>query len=129
MSIELFYTKIFAGVASHAFMFELLNLPVDALSDDRLAGAAYAGRWFEIEQASYDEMLEILPPLFMRPGMFALGELKAGTVGSLFFEIDIDGHRRWFHGYCDLSDRSAPDALRAAILFRETGDAGFMNRA
>lgn len=110
-------------------MLELMNLPVDAAPQDRISGAAYAGRWFEIQQQSYDEMFEILPPLFMRPGMFASGELKAGNVGSCFFEITIRGRNRWFHGYCDFSDQAAPDAMRAAILFWDTGDTTGMSRA
>jgi hypothetical protein len=129
MPIDPTYLKIFAGVASQSFMFELLNLPIDAAPQDRISGAAFAGRWFEIGQASFDEMYEILPPLFMRPGMFAFRELKAGNVGSAFFEIAIHGRRRWFHGYCDFSDQASPDAMRTAILFWETGDATGMGRA
>lgn len=128
MSVNPFYLKVFAGVASNAFMFELLNLPIDASPEDRYSGAAYTGRWFEIQQQSYREMLDFLPPLFVRDGMFALSELKAGNVGSIFFEIIIAGRTRWFHGYCDVADKAAPDALRAAILFRETGDASNMTR-
>lgn len=129
MTIDPTYLKIFAGVATHAFMYELLNMAVDAAPEDRINGACYAGRWFEIEQRAYDEMFEMLPPLFMRPGMFALRELKAGNVGSGFFEISIDGRKRWFHGYCDFSDHEAPDAMRAAILFWETGDVSTLSRA
>lgn len=129
MAIDPTYLKIFQGVASHAFMHELLNLPVDASPEDRLSGACYAGRWFEIEQRSHDEMFEILPPLFMRPGMFAFRELKAGNVGFAFFEIKIEDRMRWFVGFCDFSDHNAPDAMRAAILFWETGDTTGMSRA
>ncbi len=129
MPIDPTYIKIYACVASHAFMLELMNLPIDAAPQDRISGAAYAGRWFEIQQQSYDEMFEILPPLFMRPGMFAFRELKAGSVGSAFFEITIHGRKRWFHGYCDFSDHAAPDAMQAAILFWETGNTTTMTRA
>lgn len=128
MAIDPTYLKIFQGVASHAFMHELLNLPVDATPEERMSGACYAGRWFEIEQRSHDEMFEILPPLFMRPGMFAFRELKAGNVGSAFFEIKIADRKRWFHGCCDFSDHGAPDAMRAAILLWETGDTSAMSR-
>src|SRR3546814_16016706 len=65
-------------------------------------------------------MLGVLPPLFMRAGMFALSELKAGFVGSVFFDIDIiDGRRRWFTGYCNLGDRSSPPAMRTALIPHE----------
>lgn len=128
MPVDPTYLKVFADVASNAFMFELLNLPIDASPEDRHSGAAYAGRWFEIQQQSYHEMLEILPPLFMRNGMFAPSERKAGNVASTFFEITIAAQKRWFHAYCDLSDKAAPDAMRAAILFWETGDASNMTR-
>ncbi|PJG47234.1 hypothetical protein CAF53_02495 [Sphingobium sp. LB126] len=123
MRIDPTYLKIFAGVASHSFMYELLNLRVDGAPQDLASGAAYAGRWFEILQHSYSTMFDVLPPLLARPDIFALSELKAGNVGSVFFEITIHARRRWFHGYCDLSDRAAPDAMRAAINFWETGDA------
>jgi hypothetical protein len=129
MPIDPIYQKVFAGVASHACMFELLNLPVDATREDRMTGACYAGRWFEIEQRSYDEMFELLPPLFMRPGMFAFSEMKAGRVGSAFFENEIAGRKRWFHGYCDLGDPVALDRMRAAILLWETGGTTNMSRA
>ena len=129
MTIDPVYHKIFADVASHSFMFELLTLPPDGTPEDRATGACYAGCWFEIGQRSYEEMFELLPPLFMRPGMFAFRELKAGNVGSAFFEIMIAGRKRWFHGYCDFSDPDAPDAMRAAIRLWETGDTTGMSRA
>jgi len=128
MRIDPTFTKIFAGIASHEFMFELLNLPPDCSEQDRMSGQGYAGQWFEIHEASFETMLEVLPPIFMRSGMFAMSELKAGTVGSVFFEIAIAGRKRWFHGYCDLSDRAAPDAMRAAIILWETGDTTGMTR-
>jgi hypothetical protein len=65
-------------------------------------------------------MFDILPPLFMRTGIFGMSEFKAGNVTSVFFEITIRGRRRWFHGYCDLSDRQSPDRMRAAIHAFET---------
>jgi len=129
MPIDPFYHKVFADVASHTEMFELLNIPVDASLEDRMTGACYAGRWFEIEQRAYDEMFEVLPPLFIGRAMFALSEMKAGSVGSVFFEIEVAGRKRWFHGYCDLGDPGAPDRMRAAILLRETGDTSHMSRS
>lgn len=128
MPIDPTFAKIFAGIASHEFMFELLNIRPDCPEHERSSGQGYAGQWFEILQPSYETMLEVLPPIFMGSGMFAMSELKAGTVGSVFFEIVIAGRRRWFHGYCDLSDRAAPDAMRAAIILWETGDTTGMTR-
>jgi hypothetical protein len=129
MPIEPVFTKIFGGVASREEMFALLNEPVDAPLADRFSGQAYAGRWFETDADCYREMLEVLPPLRMNADMFVLSEFKAGTVASAFLEIMIGGEKRWFHGYCDTSDRRSPETLRAAILLWETGDTGGMTRA
>jgi hypothetical protein len=49
-------------------------------------------------------MLEILPPLWMRKGMFAMRGRLTGLITSIFFSLTIDGRSRWFHGYCNLSD-------------------------
>ena len=114
------FTKIFDGVATRKQMFELFNRIPDCPFEDRISGKTYENTWFEVDREGYDTMLEVLPPIFMRAGMFALSELKAGFVGSVFFEIDsIDGRRRWFTGYCNLGDRSSPDAMRAAIIAYE----------
>ncbi|MGX5851076.1 DUF1419 domain-containing protein [Mesorhizobium sp. PL10] len=40
----------------------------------------------------------------------------------------VRGRERWFHGFCDLSDRHSPDAMRAAIVAHETGAADSMTR-
>lgn len=65
-------------------------------------------------------MFEILPPLFCRGNHFAMREFIAGKVTSVFFALLIDGRARWFHGYCDLSDRRSIDWMRAAIIERES---------
>jgi len=129
MAIIPMFQKVCGHVATHSEMFELLNLPGEGTIEDIVSGQCYAGQWFEIERDSYEIMFEVLPPLFMRADMFAMSELKAGFVGSVFLEIVIQGRKRWFHGYCDLSDRRSPDVLRAAIIFRETGDTTGMTRA
>lgn len=113
------FTKIFEGVATRKQMFELFNRIPDCPFEDRISGRAYENTWFELDREGYETMLEVLPPLFMRAGMFALSELKAGFVGSVFFDIMIDGRSRWFTGYCNLGDRSSPDAMRAAIIEHE----------
>ncbi|WP_348629863.1 DUF1419 domain-containing protein [Mesorhizobium sp. M7A.F.Ca.US.010.02.1.1] len=39
------------------------------------------------------------------------------------------GRERWFHGFCDLTDRQSPDKMRAAIIAHETGASDSMTRA
>ena len=73
---------------------------------DPLSGTPYAGEWFEINRVEYHFMLDLLPPLFMRTGMFGMSEYKAGNVTSVFFAIRIRGRERWFHGFCDLTDQA-----------------------
>lgn len=121
------FHKIFAGIATRAEMFELFQVPVRS-PEDHLTGGHYAGRWFEIRQAEYEEMLNLMPPLFQRSGLFAMCELMAGNVASVFFQILIQDRDRWFHGYCDLSDRHAPEAMRAAIRLWETSDTSGISR-
>lgn len=128
MPIVPMFHKVCGHVAAHSEMFELLNLPPDRTIGDIASGECYAGQWFEVERHSYETMLEVLPPLFMRHDMFAMSEVRAGFVGSVFLEIVIDKRKRWFHGYCDLSDRQSPGALRSAIIFHETGDTSGMTR-
>jgi hypothetical protein len=60
--------------------------------------------------------------------MFGMSEYKAGNVTSVFFAIRIRGRERFFHGFCDLSDKRSPDAMRAAIIARETGAVDSMTR-
>src|SRR5260370_13644390 len=113
--------KIFEGVASRREMYRMFNrhrgAPAVADGD---AGDLFAGEWFEVAERDYEYMLDILPPLFMRGDMFALSEYMTGSVTSVFFALSIDGHIRWFHGYCDLSDRGSPDRMKAAIIDRQT---------
>lgn len=120
--------KILEGVATQRQMYDQFSVRPDGPEEDLGSGKAYAGRWFEIGQRSYEMMLELLPPLFMRDGMFAMSEFRAGSVTSVFFAISILGRTRWFHGYCDLADRRSPDTMRAAILAHETRAAGRMTR-
>lgn len=98
--------KVFEGVATRHEMHRLFNRH---RGDPAMAEAEgqhlFAGEWFEINEREHDYMFEILPPLFMRTDMFAMREFMTGSVTSIFFTLAIDGKRRWFHGYCDLSDR------------------------
>lgn len=118
---HLTFTKVFDGVATREQMYALFNgAPHGARPDNFHSATAIVGQWFEIMEAEYEYMFELLPPRFMRSGMFAMSELKAGTVGSVFYELTLEGRKRWFHGYCDLADRNSPEAMRSAISAHET---------
>ena len=121
--------KIFEGVASRCEMHHMFHrhrgAPAVADGD---AGDLFAGKWFEVAEPDYEYMLDILPPLFMHGDMFALSEYMTGSVTSVFFALSIDGCTRWFHGYCDLSDRGSPDRMKAAIIDRETRPVRAMTR-
>ena len=71
---------------------------------ERDATALYAGEWFEIGKREHDYMLNILPPLWMRPGNFAMREFLTGSVTSVLFAFSIGQTFRYFHGYSDLAD-------------------------
>ena len=115
------FRKVFDGVATREQMFRLFNRHKDTPGIDPISGTPYAGEYFEIAAEQYHFMLALLPLLFQRTGMFGMSEYKAGYVTSVFFAIRIRGRERWFHGFCDLSDKRSPDAMRAAIIAHETG--------
>lgn len=121
--------KIFEGVATRPEMYRMFNRhrddPAYAEGD---AGHLFAGEWFEIAEPEHDYMLEILPPLWMRPNMFAMREFMTGNVTSIFFSLWIDGRQRFFHGYCDLSDRGSPERMKQTIVERESRPAKAMTR-
>lgn len=112
--------KVFEGVATRHEMYRMFNRhrgnPATAEGEAR---HLFAGEWFEIAEPEHDYMLEILPPLWIRADMFAMREFMTGSVTSVFFSLWIDGRKRFFHGYCDLSDRSAPERMKQAIVERE----------
>lgn len=121
--------KIFEGVATRPQMFRLFdrhNQRPDRWQID--AAPLYRGEWFEIDEALYDYMLDILPPLWMRGPIFALREFLTGSVTSIFFALRIDGRIRYFHGYCDLSDPASVETMRLAIFERETQPVRAMTR-
>jgi len=60
--------------------------------------------------------------------MFALREFLTESVTSIFFTLSIDGQLRYFHGYCDLSDKGSPDRMKSAIVERETRPVRAMSR-
>ncbi len=113
--------KVFQGVAKRADMFRMFDR--HAKRPDRLVGdqsATYAGEWFEIDEASYTYMLDIFPPLWMRGPIFAMREFMTGSVTSVFYAMRIDNAVRYFHAYCNLSDPNPVEAIRSAIVDRET---------
>lgn len=123
------FRKVHESIATRKQMFALFNHHDDAPFDqDRLDGSIYAGEWFEITEEDYTNMLGVLPPLFMRVGMFGMSEFKAGFVTSVFLAIRIHTRQRWFHGFCNLSDKRSPEAMRAAIIAYETGSIDSMTR-
>ncbi len=122
--------KVYQGVADRRQMFRMFDR--HAQRPDRCeaeSGALYRGEWFEIGEAEHDYMLDILSPLWMRAGMFAMREFMTGDVTSVFFALSIDGCKRFFHAYCDLADRGSPERTRAAIVERESRPVRAMSRA
>ncbi|SOC48099.1 uncharacterized protein DUF1419 [Rhizobium subbaraonis] len=121
--------KVFQGVAKRAEMFRMFDR--HAKRPDRFDGhqsGTFAGEWFEIDETSYTYMRDILPPLWMRGPIFAMREFMTGSVTSVFYAIQIDDTVRYFHTYCDLSDPNSVEAMRSAILDRETRPLRAMSR-
>jgi len=121
--------KVYEGVAERRQMFRMFDRHAQRPNrfDDEV-GALYRGEWFEIGRTEHDYMLEILPPLWMRGDMFAMREFLIGSITSIFFSLSIDGRVRYFHGYCDLSDRTSPDRMSDAIVERESRPLRAMTR-
>ncbi len=116
------FRKIYPAVASRQVMFALVNRHSQApFDEDRISGRIRAGEWFEIEQASFDEMRNVRRPLFVHDGTFALSAFNAGNVAFVFVPMTIAGHPRWFLGSCDLAVSGSVEMLRDAIMARETG--------
>ncbi|NGX97860.1 MAG: hypothetical protein CFE29_28555 [Bradyrhizobiaceae bacterium PARB1] len=121
--------KVFEGVATRHDMYRMFNRhrgdPATAAGD---AGHLFAGEWFEIAERDHNYMFEILPPLFMRGDMFAMREYLTGSITSVFLALSIDGRRRFFHGYCDLSELGSPERLKVSIIERESRPVRAMTR-
>ena len=121
--------KIYFGVADRRQMFRLFDRhaqrPNRWQNDD---GALFAGEWFEIARPEHDYMLDILPPLWMRGEMFALGEFLTGSITSVFYALRINGADRCFHAYCDLARPGSPVEMRDAIVERERRPVKAMTR-
>ena len=121
--------KIYQGVAERRQMFRMFDRhaqrPNRWENDD---SALFRGEWFEIAKAEHDYMFNILPPLFMRDGMFAMREFLTERITSIFYELNIDGHVRYFHAYCNLAEKGSADRMRAAIAERESRPVRAMTR-
>ncbi len=121
--------KVYQGVADRRQMFRMFDRHAqrpNRFEDD--AAPLYRGEWFEISQAEHNYMFNVLTPLWMRYGMFAMREFLTGNVTSVFFTLKIDDRIRYFHGYCDLSDRRSPDLMRDVIVERESRPVRAMTR-
>ncbi len=121
--------KVFQGVARRSDMFRMFDRHAkrpDRFKDDQ--SGVYAGEWFELDEPSYAYMLDILPPLWMRGPIFAMREFMTGSVTSVFYALRIDEAVRYFHTYCDLSDPNSVEAMRSAIIDRETRPVRAMSR-
>jgi hypothetical protein len=120
--------KVFQGIADRRQMFLMFDRHAQRPNRSPDDGHLYCGEWFEIGQAEYDCMLEILPPLWMRDDMFAMREFLTGSITSIFLALTINGRPRVFHSYCDLFEKGSPDRMRAAIVERESRSANSMTR-
>ena len=121
--------KVFQGVADRRQMYRMFDRHTGRTThnaDD--ATTLYAGEWFEIDEAEHDYMFAVEAPLWIRGSMFALRQFLTGTVTSVFFALSIDDAIRYFHGYCDLSDDDAVEAMRLAIIERESRPVRAMTR-
>ena len=121
--------KIYQGISDRRQMFRMFDRHAqrpNRFEDD--AAPLYRGEWFEISQAEHNYMFNVLPPLFMRGEMFALREFLTGQITSVFYELNIDGSVRYFHGYCDLGESGSPDRVRDAIVERESRPVRAMSR-
>ena len=121
--------KIFQGIATRQEMYRMFNRHRgDPLFGTGDTAQLFSGEWFEIAEREHDYMFEILPPLWMRGDMFAMREFITDSVTSIFFSLSIDAQWRFFHGYCDLSDKDAVERMRAAIIERESRPVKAMTR-
>ncbi|WP_232375900.1 DUF1419 domain-containing protein [Mesorhizobium comanense] len=87
------FRKVFDGVATRERMFQLFDRHRGTPGNDPLSGAPYDGEWFELQGSTYHFMLDLLPPLFMRTGMFGLSEYKAGLCDQRLLRNQDSGPR------------------------------------
>ena len=121
--------KVFQGVADRRRMFRMFDRYAQRPNRwESEVGTLYNGEWFEVGEAEHDYMLNILPPLWMKPDMFAMREFLTGSVTSVLFSLSISGMNRYFHGYCDLADKGSPERMQIAILAHEARQIKAMTR-
>ncbi|AVA24405.1 DUF1419 domain-containing protein [Rhizobium sp. NXC24] len=111
--------KVFQGIATRQQMFRMFDR--HAQRPDRSDGDASPLRWRMVRdrRGRADYMFEFLPPLWIRGSLFAMREFLTGRVTSVFFALRIDEAIRYFHGYCNLSEKASVDTMRVAIMARE----------
>jgi hypothetical protein len=115
------FRKVFPRVASRSDILVLLNrYDQQSFQQKHCIDTAYAGEWFEIGNAEYDDMLNTRPPIFVRPGGFSISEFKGGTVAMVLITLNVIVDERWFMGFCDLQVSNSPEMLREAIVACET---------
>lgn len=109
--------KIHQGVADRATTFALLNRYQRGSELAHLG--LRPGQFFEVEEEEYWYFLEVLFPLDMHGGSFAMREFVTGNLTETFHEFTVGGRKRWF---CALVDWSTPRPLmsmRGLIWQRE----------
>lgn len=119
MSVHPPFCNVFDGAASPEQLSQMFNRHRDTPDIDARSGEPYTDEWFEITASGYRFMLDLLPPLFQRTDMFGFSEFRAGYITSVFFAIRIRARGRRLPGFCDLSDKRSPDAMRIAIVAHE----------
>jgi hypothetical protein len=120
--------KVFQGIADRRQMFRMFDRHAQRPNHSPDDAHLYCGEWFEVGQPEHAYMLEILPPLWMRGDAFAMRECLTGSITSVFFALTIDNNLRFFHAYCDLSDRASSERMRTAIVERESRPVKAMTR-
>jgi len=123
--------KVYQGIADRRQMFRMFDRHAKRPSrfqDD--ATALYRGEWFRNQpRPGHDYMFEVLPPLWMAWRLCSpCANSSPATSPVVFFSLKIDGQFRYFHGYCDLSDRGSPAQMRDTIVERESRPVRAMTR-
>lgn len=93
------------------------------MSPRRFTGVLHAGEWFELDEPAARAMaglfLASLPP----GGLTILPGRRPEQIRSVLFSLVTSDGERWFHGFVSVTDPAVtPEAMRAAIVARETGE-------
>jgi hypothetical protein len=73
------------------------------------------GRWFETDADTFDHFMDLLPPLIMEFGWFAMCERTTGAVTSCFYQVLLGTHVRYAHAYVALRNKDDGRAVGHAI--------------